>query len=208
MRDRASEVRIYHKLFEFLIKTLTTRTRLYLAPTNRTIKHSKNWEPYHMAEKIFDAVKPGVLSGKEVSEVYRIARENEFALPAVNVVGTDSINGVLEAAKEVNAPVVIQFSNGGGAYYAGKGLKLEGQKAQALGTISGAYHVHRLAEAYGVPVILHTDHAAKNYFLGLTFCWTKVNNASLIQANHCLALTCWTFLKSLWKRTSKSVLNT
>ena len=114
-----------------------------------------------MAEKIFDVVKPGVLSGKEVSEVFRIAKANKFALPAVNVVGTESINGVIEAAAAVNAPVVIQFSNGGGAFYAGKGLKLEGQKAQALGSISGAYHVHMMAEAYGVPVILHTDHAAK-----------------------------------------------
>jgi fructose-bisphosphate aldolase class II len=114
-----------------------------------------------MAEKILDVVKPGVLSGKEVSEVFRIARENLFALPAVNVVGTDSVNGVLEAAAKVNSPVIIQFSNGGGQYYAGKGLKLEGQKAQALGSISGAYHVHRMAEAYGIPVILHTDHAAK-----------------------------------------------
>ena len=114
-----------------------------------------------MAQKILDVVKPGVLSGKEVSEVFRIAKENQFALPAVNVVGTDSVNGVIEAAAKVNSPVIVQFSNGGGAYYAGKGLKLEGQKAQALGSISGAYHVHRVAEAYGVPVILHTDHAAK-----------------------------------------------
>jgi len=114
-----------------------------------------------MAEKILDVVKPGVLSGKEVSEVFRIAKANRFALPAVNVVGTESVNGVLEAAAKVNSPVIIQFSNGGGAFYAGKGLKLEGQKAQALGTISGAYHVHMMAEAYGVPVILHTDHAAK-----------------------------------------------
>lgn len=114
-----------------------------------------------MSEKIFDAVKPGVLAGKDVQEVFRIARENQFALPAVNVVGTDSINAVLEAAKKVNSPVIIQFSNGGGAFYAGKGLKLEGQQAQILGSISGAKHVHMMAEAYGIPVILHTDHAAK-----------------------------------------------
>jgi fructose-bisphosphate aldolase class II len=114
-----------------------------------------------MSEKIFDVVKPGVLAGKDVQEVFRIARENQFALPAVNVVGSDSINAVLEAAKKVNSPVIIQFSNGGGAYYAGKGLKLEGQASQVLGTIAGAKHVHTVAEAYGVPVILHTDHAAK-----------------------------------------------
>jgi fructose-bisphosphate aldolase class II len=114
-----------------------------------------------MSEKIFDAVKPGVLAGKDVQEVFRIAKENQFALPAVNVVGSDSVNAVLEAAKNVNSPVIIQFSNGGGAYYAGKGLKLDGQNSQILGTVSGAKHVHLMAEAYGVPVILHTDHAAK-----------------------------------------------
>jgi len=114
-----------------------------------------------MSEKILDLVKPGVLSGKDVQEVFRVARENLFALPAVNVVGSDSVNAVLEAAKKANAPAIIQFSNGGGAYYAGKGLSLEGQDAQILGTIAGAKHVHTMAEAYGVPVILHTDHAAK-----------------------------------------------
>ncbi|MBF0198220.1 MAG: class II fructose-bisphosphate aldolase [Planctomycetes bacterium] len=114
-----------------------------------------------MSEKILDVVKPGVLAGKDVQEVFRIAKANQFALPAVNVVGTDSINGVLEAAASVGSPVIIQFSNGGGAFVAGKGLKLEGQQAQVLGTVSGAKHVHLLAEAYGIPVILHTDHAAK-----------------------------------------------
>jgi fructose-bisphosphate aldolase class II len=114
-----------------------------------------------MAEKIFDKVKPGVVSGKDMSEVFRIAKANNFALPAVNVVGSDSINGVIEAAKLVNSPVIIQFSNGGAQFNAGKGLKLDGQQAPILGAISGAKHVHLLAEAYGVPVILHTDHAAK-----------------------------------------------
>jgi fructose-bisphosphate aldolase class II len=114
-----------------------------------------------MAEKIFDKVKPGVISGKDVSEVFRIAKVNKFALPAVNVVGSDSINGVMEAAKVVNSPVIIQFSNGGAQYNAGKGLKLEGQQAPVIGAIAGAKHIHLLAEAYGIPVILHTDHAAK-----------------------------------------------
>jgi fructose-bisphosphate aldolase, class II len=114
-----------------------------------------------MSDKIFDFVKPGVLFGKDVQEVFRIAKANKFALPAVNVVGSDSTNAILEAAKAVNSPVIIQFSNGGGAFNAGKGLKLEGQKAAILGTIAGARHVHLLAEAYGVAVILHTDHAAK-----------------------------------------------
>jgi len=114
-----------------------------------------------MSAKILDAVKPGVLFGEDVTKVFEIAKQNKFAMPAVNVVGTDSINAVLEAAAAVKAPVIIQFSNGGGAFTAGKGLKLEGQEAAILGSISGAQHVHMMAEAYGVPVILHTDHAAK-----------------------------------------------
>lgn len=114
-----------------------------------------------MGEKIFDHVKPGVIFGDDVQKVFEIAKKNGFALPAINVIGSDSINAVLEAAKEVNSPVIIQFSNGGGAYYAGKGLSNEKEKAAILGTVSGARHVHLVAEAYGIPVILHTDHAAK-----------------------------------------------
>jgi fructose-bisphosphate aldolase class II len=114
-----------------------------------------------MSAKVLDAVKPGVLFGDDVAKVFQIAKENKFALPAVNVVGTDSINGVLEAAAAVNSPVIIQFSNGGAAFTAGKGLKLEGHEAAVLGAVSGANHIHTMAEAYGVPVILHTDHAAK-----------------------------------------------
>ena len=114
-----------------------------------------------MSKKIFDFVKPGVITGDDVQKVFAIAKENGFALPAVNCVGTDSVNAVLEAAAKVKAPVIVQFSNGGAVFTAGKGLKLEGQKAAIIGAISGAKHVHAVAEAYGVPVILHTDHAAK-----------------------------------------------
>ncbi|WP_068977811.1 class II fructose-bisphosphate aldolase [Aeromonas sp. EERV15] len=114
-----------------------------------------------MSKKIFDFVKPGVITGDDVQKVFAIAKENGFALPAVNCVGTDSVNAVLEAAANVKAPVIVQFSNGGAVFTAGKGLKLEGQKAAILGAISGAKHVHAVAEAYGIPVILHTDHAAK-----------------------------------------------
>ena len=110
---------------------------------------------------VLDIVKPGVLFGDDVKKVYDYAKENEFALPAVNVVGTDSINAVLEAARDINSPVIIQFSNGGASYYAGKGLSNENEKAAIVGAVSGAIHVHMMAEAYGVPVILHTDHAAK-----------------------------------------------
>lgn len=111
--------------------------------------------------KIFDFVKPGVITGDDVQKVFEIAKANNFALPAVNCVGTDSINAVLEAAAKAKAPVIVQFSNGGAQFIAGKGLKLEGQQAAIIGAISGAKHVHAVAAAYGVPVIVHTDHAAK-----------------------------------------------
>jgi len=114
-----------------------------------------------MGSKIFDVVKPGVVTGDDVQAVFKIAKENQFALPAVNVVGSDSINAVLEAAAAVNSPVIIQFSNGGAQFTAGKGLKMDGPQAPVLGGIAGARHIHTLAEAYGVAVILHTDHAAK-----------------------------------------------
>ncbi len=110
---------------------------------------------------ILDIVKPGVLFGDDVQKVYKYAKDNGFAIPAINVVGTDSINGVLEAAAKVKSPVIIQFSNGGAAYYAGKGLSNENEKAAIIGAVSGAMHVHMMAESYGIPVILHTDHAAK-----------------------------------------------
>jgi fructose-bisphosphate aldolase class II len=111
--------------------------------------------------KIFDFVKPGVITGDDVQKVFAVAKENNFAIPAVNCVGTDTINAVIEAAAKAKAPVIVQFSNGGAQFIAGKGLKLEGQQAAILGAISGAKHVHAIAAAYGVPVIVHTDHAAK-----------------------------------------------
>ncbi len=106
-------------------------------------------------------IKPGVATGREVQEIFKLAKEKGFALPAVNVIGSNSINGVLETAKALNSPVIIQFSNGGAQFNAGKGLSNENQKAAIAGAIAGARHVHHMAEAYGVPVILHTDHCAK-----------------------------------------------
>ena len=106
-------------------------------------------------------IKPGVATGQEVQDIFKLAKEKGFALPAVNVVGSNSINGVLETARDLNAPVIIQFSNGGGVFNAGKGLSNENQKAAIAGCIAGAKHIHLMAEAYGVPVILHTDHCAK-----------------------------------------------
>jgi len=110
---------------------------------------------------VLDRIKPGVVYGKDLQTLFEICKEEGFAMPAVNCVGSDSVNGVLEAAAKVKSPVMIQFSNGGGAFYAGKGLKLEGQEAAIAGSISGAKHVHLMAEKYGIPVVLHTDHCAK-----------------------------------------------
>ena len=103
----------------------------------------------------------GVITGDGVQAIFDDAQENEYALPAVNVVGTNSVNAVMETAAEVNSPVMIQFSNGGGVFFAGKSISNDGQKAAIAGSVSGAMHVHALAEHYGVSVILHTDHAAR-----------------------------------------------
>ncbi len=114
-----------------------------------------------MSAKLLKHIGPGVVTGKDVQEIFRIAKENHFALPAINVIGTNSINAVLEIARDVNSPVIIQFSNGGAHFYAGKTLSNENQQAAIAGAISGAKHVDIMAKLYGVRVILHTDHAAK-----------------------------------------------
>lgn len=107
------------------------------------------------------SIKSGVATGDAVQEIFKLAKEKNFALPAVNVIGSNTINAVLETAKELNSPVIIQFSNGGAQFNAGKGLSNEGQKAAIAGAIAGAKHIHQMAEAYDIPVILHTDHCAK-----------------------------------------------
>ena len=106
-------------------------------------------------------IKPGVATGDEVQAIFQHAKENGYALPAVNVTSTSTVNGVLETAAKLKSPVIIQFSNGGAQFFAGKGLSNENQQAAILGGVSGAKHVHTMAEAYGATVILHTDHAAK-----------------------------------------------
>jgi fructose-bisphosphate aldolase class II len=106
-------------------------------------------------------IKPGVATGDEVQEIFRYAKEKGFALPAVNVTSSSTVNGVLETAAKLNAPVIIQFSNGGASFNAGKGLSNENQQSAILGGIAGAHHIHTLAKAYGATVILHTDHCAK-----------------------------------------------
>jgi len=108
-----------------------------------------------------ESVKPGVAAGKDLQTIFAEARKNGFAIPAVNVVGSNSVNAVIEAAMIVNSPVIIQFSNGGAQFYAGKGLPNDKYEASILGAVSGAYHIHKVSELYGVPVIVHTDHAAR-----------------------------------------------
>ncbi len=108
-----------------------------------------------------DQIPAGVVTGDKVQELFAYAKAHQFALPAANVTGTDTVNSVLEAAKEANSPVILQFSNGGAAFFAGKGLKNDKEVAAIAGAVSGAHHVHQVAELYGVRIILHTDHAAK-----------------------------------------------
>lgn len=106
-------------------------------------------------------IKPGVATGDEVQAIFAYAKEKGFALPAVNVTSSSTVNSVMETAAKLNSPVIIQFSNGGAQFFAGKGLSNENQLAAIKGGVAGAKHVHELAEAYGATVILHTDHAAK-----------------------------------------------
>ena len=110
---------------------------------------------------MIDTINYGVVTGDAVQEIFKLAKEKNFALPAVNVTGSSTVNAVMETAKEMNAPVIIQFSNGGAHFNAGKGLSNENQQAAIAGAISGAQHIHNLAKLYQVPVILHTDHCAK-----------------------------------------------
>lgn len=114
-----------------------------------------------MSANLLKHIEPGVLSGESAKELFRVAKEHKFALPAINVIGTNTINAVLETARDVNSPVIIQFSNGGAHFFGGKSLSNDGQRAAIMGAVSGARHVHLMAREYGVRVIMHTDHAAK-----------------------------------------------
>src|SRR5574339_904379 len=107
--------------------------------------------------------KAGVLFGEELEALLKDAKENQFALPAVNTIGTNTINATLETAAKVKSPVIIQFSNGGTQFIAGKGMPNDKLQANISGGVSGALHIHNVAKHYGVPVILHTDHAAKKW---------------------------------------------
>jgi len=105
----------------------------------------------------------GVLFGSDLANLYEDAKLNQFAMPAVNTIGTNSINATLETAAKVNSPVIIQFSNGGAQFIAGKGMPNQNLQANIAGAVSGALHIHNVAKYYGVPVILHTDHASKKW---------------------------------------------
>jgi fructose-bisphosphate aldolase class II len=108
-----------------------------------------------------DLMPAGVIAGDDAQQLFAYAKAKQFALPAVNCTGTNTVNPAMETAREVNAPMVIQFSNGGAAFYAGKSLSNTGQQAAVAGAVAGAMHVHQLAELYGAYVLLHTDHCAK-----------------------------------------------
>lgn len=110
---------------------------------------------------IKNSISAGVVTGDNVQELFAYAKANKFALPAANVIGTNSVNAVLETARDVNSPVILQFSNGGAHFFAGKGLDNTNEHASIAGAISGAKHVHELATLYGTRVILHTDHCAR-----------------------------------------------
>lgn len=105
----------------------------------------------------------GVLHGEALAALYKDAKDNQFALPAVNCIGTNTINATLETAAKVNSPVIIQFSNGGAQFIAGKGMPNDQYQGNIAGAVSGALHIHNVAKYYGVPVVLHTDHAAKKW---------------------------------------------
>ena len=107
--------------------------------------------------------KAGVASGDQVQEIFQYAKDHNFALPAVNVTSNSTVNAVIETAADLNAPVIIQFSRGGGQFFAGKSLSNEDERSAINGCISGAMHVHQMAELYGATVILHTDHCQKSW---------------------------------------------
>lgn len=150
----------------------------------------------------------GVLHGDEVTALLNYANEHNFALPAVNVVGTNSINAVLETAKEVNSPVIIQFSNGGAAFYAGKGLSNKGQKASILGAISGAQHIQILAEAMVFQLFCIPTIAQRICYLGwMGYCMLAKNTLNSL-ADLYLAHICWIYQKNQSMKILKLVSNT
>jgi len=110
---------------------------------------------------LLDVVPAGVLTGENVVKLFQYAKEHQFAIPAINCTSSSTVNAVLEAARDIKAPIIIQVSQGGSAYFAGKGLANGNQEASILGAIAAAHHVRTVAKAYGVPVVIHSDHCAE-----------------------------------------------
>jgi fructose-bisphosphate aldolase class II len=111
--------------------------------------------------KLPATIKPGVVTGKALLDLLDNAKSNGYAIPGVNIVGTNSINACMEAAAKYGGPIIVTFSKGGGQFIAGKSVDNANDQASIAGTIAGAKHVHEVAKLYGVPVILHTDHCQK-----------------------------------------------
>ena len=146
---------------------------------------------------------PGVLTGADVKDLFALAKVEQFALPAANCTGSNTINGVLETAARLNSPVIIQFSHSGAAFIAGKGVGAGGgDRASILGAIAGARHVNTLAEAYGARVILHTDHCAKGKLGWVDGLLDAGEEYFAATVGHCSRRTCSTCRKSRWRRTS------
>lgn len=145
--------------------------------------------------------KAGVLFGEELEALYQDAKNNQFAIPAVNVTGTDTVNAALEAAAKVNSPVIIQFSNGGAQFFAGKGMPNDKLQANISGGVSGALHIHTVAKNYGVPVVVHTDHAAKKWLPWVSGLLDAGEQFFKEKNNRSTVPTCWIFPKNPWKKT-------
>jgi len=112
-------------------------------------------------KKLPASVKPGVVTGKALTDLLNHAKKEGYAIPGVNIVGSNSINACMEAAQEYGGPIMVTFSKGGGQFIAGKSADNSDDKASIAGCVAGAKHVREVAELYGVPVILHTDHCQK-----------------------------------------------
>ena len=130
-------------------------------PGLRQYDYGLDQQPLEVEAMNASQVKPGVITGDDLQALFAFAKANRFALPAVNVINTSTVNAVMETAAEIKSPAILQFSNGGAQFYAGKALNNDGQRACIAGAVLGAKHVHALAELYGATVVLHTDHAAK-----------------------------------------------
>src|SRR5882724_7492401 len=131
-----------------------------VAEPHRLLQRYRSW--YQKTEAIMTTLKlkPGVVTGNALKELFAYCKEVKCALPAVNVIGSNGANAALEAARKAKAPVIVQLSQSGSQFYAGKFLDNGAQQASIAGSIAGALHVRAIAPAYGVPVVLHTDHCA------------------------------------------------